>query len=555
MASEKLIVELDAKTEKLDAKLKETSKNLDGVGDKAKKADKAFVGLSKGAAVAAAGVTAASAALVVAIGKAGDFAKELEVAANRASMSVEEMQALAFASNTVGISLEKLGDIFKDTREKIGEFLATGGGGFKDFVDVMNLTTAQADRLASQFSRMGSKEVLQTMVSMMEQANVSSAKMSFALEGMASDTTDLIPLLKNGGEELNNLATEFESAGNVLSATDIQKIKDLSTEYDNLTASLSASGKQLLADFAPLLTDAIEVFSIISTKFSQTISVITAGWSGLVKVGQAALNDFVNGVDTVDKTLDEVVANIKDKTDKLLGNGDENKDAPTQDDIESKLGLGTQEQRDIALENAKAFWNLLGEARGENLADAEEQFRLEVAANHEMLKSKWINEQAFLKANQAAVEKYAKIIKKIEDKKQADFEKTLQTATVLNSAFFEDNKAIAAGIAFVNTAEGVTKALSKYDFVGAALIAATGAAQISQILSATPGGGTVSAPSSGSSQQSQQQSFTPETSTLDLTSQGDEGVNTIRIEFATDSGDDLLDALAGSLNNRARQGR
>lgn len=557
MATESLIVELDARTAKLDSKLNKTEKQLDALDGKVKQTDVSFAKFTRGAAVAAAGVAAVAAAVAIAIGKAGEFAKELEVAANRANMSVEEMQALGFATNTVGISLEKLGDIFKDTREKIGEFLTTGGGGFKDFVDVMGLTSDQANRLASDFSRMGSKEVLQNMVSMMEQAGVSSEKMSFALEGMASDTTDLIPLLTNGGEKLNSLSSEFESAGNVLSATDVSKIKDLSIEYDKLTASLSASANQLIADFAPLLTNAIEIFSTISTKFSQAISVIAAGWSGLMSVAQANFNDFVNGVDTADNALDEAVNNIKDKMDKLLSS--ESEEAPTQDDIESRLGLGTQEQRDIALENAISFWNLLGEARGENLADAEEQFRLEVAANHEMLKSKWTNEQGFLKANQAAAEKYAKIIKKIEDKKEKDLQNSLQAASALNTAFFNDNKAIAAGIAFINTAEGVTKALSKYDFTGAAFIAATGAAQIKQILSATPGGGgtpSVGAGVGAAQQPQQQNNFQPETTGLEISaSDTTGGSNGGTITLKAEDGDEIGQAIANWLNKASAEGR
>lgn len=55
---------------------------------------------------------------------------------------------------------------------------------------------------------------------------------------------------------------------------------------------------------------------------------------------------------------------------------------------------------------------------------------------------------------------------------------------------FKDNKAFAVASAVINTAEGVTKALAQggvLGFVGAAAVAASGAAQIASILSAQPG--------------------------------------------------------------------
>ena len=122
MATESLIVELDARTAKIDAKLERLEKNLDGVDGKTKKADKSLVSFGKGLTVVSAAAAAAAAAVSALVVSTASYARELEVAATRSGETVENMQALAFATSTVGISLEKLGDISKDTREKIGEF-------------------------------------------------------------------------------------------------------------------------------------------------------------------------------------------------------------------------------------------------------------------------------------------------------------------------------------------------------------------------------------------------------------------------------------------------
>ena len=165
MATEKLIVVLDAKTAKLDSALEKTDKKLDKLDGSVKKTDKSFSNFTKGAAAAAASILAVAAAVGSAVKQASDFAKELEVASNRTGDSVERLQEMAFATNTVGISLEKLGDIGKDTNEKIGEFLTTGGGGFQDFIDIMKLTSQEAEVIAERFATMSGTEVFQLMVS------------------------------------------------------------------------------------------------------------------------------------------------------------------------------------------------------------------------------------------------------------------------------------------------------------------------------------------------------------------------------------------------------
>ena len=270
MATEKLIVVLDAKTAKLDNALDNTDKKLDKLDGSVKKTDKSFDNFTKGAAAAAAGVAVVAAVVSSAAKEAANFARELDVASNRTGDSVERLQQLAFASKTVGISLEKLGDIGKDTNEKIGEFLVTGGGGFKDFVDIMKLTTQEAKALAEEFSTMSGTEVLQAMVTQMEAAGVGANKMSFALEGVASDTTDLIPLLKNGGAAMKILTSEFDDLNTTLTKLDIEKIKRVGIEFDKFSGSFAAESRKLVADYSDEIIKVLNVTSFLGDKTLDT---------------------------------------------------------------------------------------------------------------------------------------------------------------------------------------------------------------------------------------------------------------------------------------------
>ena len=131
-------------------------------------------------------------------------------------------------------------------------------------------------------------------------------------------------------------------------------------------------------------------------------------------------------------------------------------------------------------------------------------------------------------------------------------ENIARNAMALASLVFEDNKAVSAGIAFVNTAQGVTKALSEKDFVSAALIAATGAVQISNILGASKGGGSVS---SVPSKPIVEPDFIQDTTDLDFTDSNSSGSATNLITFNTDTGDQLVDAIADALNKGQAEGR
>ena len=316
MASEKLIIELDAKTSKLDSKLKSTENRMDRLDDSTKRVDHSLSKIGKAAVASAAIAGAAIASLSIASAR---WARELEVASVRAGETVERMQALAFASNTVGISIEKLGDISKDTNEKIGEFMATGGGGFVDFIDVMRIGKAEARELAAEFQTMSGPAVLQEMVRQMEAAGISSNQMSFALEGVASDATDLIPLLRDNAKGLNDLTEEFVALGAVLTQEEIDKIKKVGEEFNKLGQTFSSEGRQLVAEYSNEIITLIEWLSAAGTTFINFADVVAVGFGNIIEIGKAAFADLTEGSDTFAETVEERMALAAEKVEKLLG--------------------------------------------------------------------------------------------------------------------------------------------------------------------------------------------------------------------------------------------
>ena len=81
------------------------------------------------------------------------------------------------------------------------------------------------------------------------------------------------------------------------------------------------------------------------------------------------------------------------------------------------------------------------------------------------------------------------------------------------------------------------------------------AAQLSNALSSTKGGGTVSEGAGGSGTVAPQQDFQEQTSSLELTDASAGGSTQQTITFGTDTGDDLVNAIAEALNKGMSEGR
>ena len=456
---------------------------------------------------------AVAAAVGAAVREASAFAKELDIASNRTGDSVERLQEMAFATNTVGISLEKLGDIGKDTNEKVGEFLATGGGGFQDFVDIMKITSNEADILARRFSTMSGTEVLQAMVTQMEAAGVGAKQMSFALEGMASDTTDLIPLLLNGGKALKSLTSEFSDLDVTLSKLDVQKIREVGKEFDKFSGSFAAESRQLVADYSEEIIKALNVTAFLGEKTIDTFGVIAAGWGGLISVAQAALTDFVNGTETFDAALADAAGNSAMALNELVG--------------EDFYELGVSYGKNIA----------------DGMADGMEQNQgkvLDITIKGGKQLTDWERT----------------------DKKQREklYDNFVTASSKISETFLEDNKAVRSALVVMDTAAGVQRAFAENNFWVAlgqsAVIVASGLAQLSNIQSAGKGGGTISGGGGGGavSSQAPQSDFAPETTSLDVGTADAGGSQTIRVIMVDDSGNDLVTFISDAQRDNLERG-
>ena len=111
---------LSAAMQKLGDKIKATT----GISIKLPSLGGAITAVKNALIAGTAAATGFFAAMTV---KAGTI-KELDTLSRTLGVTVENLQRWQFAAKSVGIESDKMADIFKDTSDKLGDFLTTGGG-------------------------------------------------------------------------------------------------------------------------------------------------------------------------------------------------------------------------------------------------------------------------------------------------------------------------------------------------------------------------------------------------------------------------------------------
>ncbi|MFB0875340.1 MULTISPECIES: hypothetical protein [unclassified Sphingobium] len=184
------------------------------------------------------GITAPLAGITAAfIGSARDIAasvKEIERSAALSGATFEGFQKMAFAAKSVGVESDKLTDILKDTTERFGEFAATGGGELKDF---FTNVAPKVGLTADAFKKLSGPEALQAYYNALSQAGLSQQQMTFYMEALASDATELIPLLAQNGK----LMGEMGEKAAIISPDDAKRLK----EYNNANLEMEQAFQKL----------------------------------------------------------------------------------------------------------------------------------------------------------------------------------------------------------------------------------------------------------------------------------------------------------------------
>lgn len=239
-----------------------------------------------------AGATAGATALAAMTTEQVKLANELAKTAQVANTSVTAIQKYTFAAKAAGIEQDKLADIFKDTQDKVGDFLSTGGGELQDF---FKNVAPQAHLTADALRRLSGPEALQAMYNAMDKANLSQSEMVFYMEGIADEASSLIPLLRDGGAGFKLWANAAENAGAVMDEKTIRASKELKASTDLLKLSYDGVKNQLTQALIPVLSDlAVKLTNDVTLKDNarKAGDSLATGLKGLALAGLSVVATF-----------------------------------------------------------------------------------------------------------------------------------------------------------------------------------------------------------------------------------------------------------------------
>lgn len=275
--------------------------------------DAKVVGTAIGAASAAV-VTSLVALTASTVKSAGEVSRFAAIS----GAGVQEFQRYAAAADVVGISQEKLSDQLKDFNEKVGEFQQSGGGGMKDFFEQI---APQIGITADAFRHLSGPQALQLYYDSLEQAGLSQDQMSFYLESMASDTTALIPLLREGGAGFKLMGDAAAAAGAVMSQDTIRAANELSAATTLLKMTADGASNQIMEAMLPALSDMAaelvgvsaegETFADVGDKIVSVLKFVARAGVGAYSAFQLAgkglaglafiASEIPNGLDAISK--------------------------------------------------------------------------------------------------------------------------------------------------------------------------------------------------------------------------------------------------------------
>ncbi|EHU1235940.1 TPA: hypothetical protein NJU44_001665 [Acinetobacter baumannii] len=257
-------------------------------------------------AIAATAVAGATTAIIAMADTMAKHNAELERFAYLSQTSVAEFQKMAVGAQMMGIEAEKLSDIMKDWNERFGDFLTAGSGPLVDFMEQVAVKTEKgadgAMKLAKELSKLSGPESMGLFVKKMEEANLSQDQMSFLMESMASDSTLLLPLLKNNAEGMRLWGEAAERAGIIMDEKTLKASRELQVQTKMLDMQYEGLKKQVLSQVIPALVDISEAMLDGDEKargMADAGKVLADSLRGVAAIALgvwAALNMVANGI-------------------------------------------------------------------------------------------------------------------------------------------------------------------------------------------------------------------------------------------------------------------
>ena len=228
------------------------------------------LGVVRNMAVAAGGAIATAFAAQNIAGQARMIA-ETDALARSIGVATSTLQAWGYAGEQVGLQSDKMGDIFKDVSDKLGDFARTGGGEAADLIEQMGLNVQKLLRLSPDQQLLKIGEALE---------GLSDSEATFFLESLGDEAVRLRPLLANNAAQLREYADEARALGVAMDEGAIAGAVEADRAMRQMQGAVTGLTNQLAADLGPglastarSLTDLIQSAGGASAILEQMVNV------------------------------------------------------------------------------------------------------------------------------------------------------------------------------------------------------------------------------------------------------------------------------------------
>ncbi|MBN5214280.1 hypothetical protein [Serratia ureilytica] len=387
--------------EKLDELSSKTGGFFDSISGRAQKATGALNALN--------GMTPGLAALGVAGAAAGLAFKtmmdslahvnNLNQVSSSTGVAVESLQKLKKEFVDSGLTIEKFGDINKDTMDKIGDAVRNGKGGIADDLKEFGLPLQHLTKYAGDAER-GIKTVIDTFYEM-KKAGRSQAEIVNMMESLASDSSHMISTLEKYKDTTEALNAVQSQHANITNET-AKEYKEFQRNMDELSSNIDDLKVKAVT---PLIAEINQLWGLFNKEWDTTTFMDT-------------LKHFYYGGDTA-------IAKLLRKM-----------DGQEEDSTGKRFSIEEQKRFDALQERVNDLNNLQKQLSKEELERNRENAKIQKAAAEEQKK---VDAKKNADAKSAAAE-----AKRIHDKMIADRKAALDKLNAINLMMYSGG---ASGVA------------------------------------------------------------------------------------------------------------
>lgn len=178
-------------------------------------------------------------------------AKELEALSLQTSVSTTDLQAFQYAEDFIGVSSDQLADSLKDLTTKMSD--AANGN---------EETAAKFDQLGvsiydAQGNLRSSYDVFLDVIDGLGEMSNQAERDALAMSLINESAQQLNPLIEQGSGSLKKYADEAENVGYILSNDQLKALTAVDEAQNRLLKSQEAVTKQISAEYAPYMSDAL----------------------------------------------------------------------------------------------------------------------------------------------------------------------------------------------------------------------------------------------------------------------------------------------------------